>query len=116
MPSESAISVLRDIARHIGLAEQFVQGHDIASFRGDTRTVYAVTRCLEIVSEASRRLPDGLKARHPHIAWKNMAGAGNVYRHNYEDVDASQVWEAVLVALPPLRVVVEQELKRGPSP
>jgi uncharacterized protein with HEPN domain len=48
-----------------------------------------VTRCLEIISEASRRLPDGLKARHPAIAWKEMAGAGNIYRHDYEDVAVS---------------------------
>ena len=41
---------------------------------------------------------------------KNMAGAGNVYRHDYEDVAATQVWEAVLLALPPLHVVIQQEL------
>jgi uncharacterized protein with HEPN domain len=51
-----------------------------------------VTRCLEIISEASRRLPDDLKARHPAIAWKQMAAAGNIYRHDYEDVAASYVW------------------------
>jgi uncharacterized protein with HEPN domain len=65
--------------------------------------VYAVTRCLEIISEASRRLPDDLKARHPAIGWKQMAGAGNVYRHDYEDVAAEFVWETVQRALPPLR-------------
>jgi hypothetical protein len=51
----------------------------------DPRTVYAVTRCLEIISEGSRRLPDDLKARHPSIAWRDMAGAGNIYRRDYED-------------------------------
>jgi uncharacterized protein with HEPN domain len=78
-------------------------------FRGDLRTVYAVTRCLEIISEASRRLPDELKARHPSIAWKNMAAAGNVYRHDYEDVAAKLVWETVQLALPPLRDVIAWE-------
>jgi uncharacterized protein with HEPN domain len=71
-----------------------------------------VTRCLEIISEASRRLPDELKARHPSIAWKQMAGAGNVYRHDYEDVAAHYVWETVQRALPALRVVIEQELSQ----
>lgn len=74
------------------------------------RTVYAVTRCLEIISEASRRLPDALKARHPAIAWRTMAGAGNVYRHDYEDIVAQQVWNTVQVDLPPLREVVGREL------
>jgi ribonuclease HepT-like protein len=71
---------------------------------------YAVTRCLEIISEASRRLPDELKARHPRISWKQMAAAGNVYRHDYEDVAAQLVWDTVQQALPPLRAVVEEEL------
>jgi uncharacterized protein with HEPN domain len=72
--------------------------------------VYAVTRCLEIISEASRRLPDELKARHPSIAWKDMAAAGNIYRHDYEDVAAEHVWDAVQIDLPPLRVMIEREL------
>ena len=72
--------------------------------------LYAVIRCLEIISEASRRLPDDLKARHPSIAWKRMAGAGSVYRHDYEDVAASFVWVVLQDHLPPLRSVIEQEL------
>ena len=76
----------------------------------DPRTVYAVTRCLEIISEASRRLPDELKARHPAIAWKDMAGAGNIYRHDYEEVAAQHVWDAVQIDLPPLRAVIDYEL------
>ena len=52
---------------------------------------YAVTRRLEIISEASRRLPEDLKARHSSILWKEMAGAGNVYRHGYESVEAYDV-------------------------
>ncbi|KRQ11665.1 hypothetical protein AOQ71_17400 [Bradyrhizobium manausense] len=71
-----------------------------------------VTRCLEIISEASRRLPEELKARHPAIAWRQMAAAGNVYRHNYEDVAARLVWETVQQDLPSLRAAVEDELAR----
>jgi uncharacterized protein with HEPN domain len=74
------------------------------------RTVFAVTRCLEIISEASRRLPDAMKARHPSIAWRDMASAGNVYRHDYDDVAARHVWHTLRHHLPPLRLVVLQEL------
>jgi uncharacterized protein with HEPN domain len=112
MPSETAIAALHDIAYHIDLADNFVKGLTVAAFREDLRTVYAVTRCLEIISEASRRLPDEMKARHPSISWRNMAGAGNIYRLDYEDVDATQVWEAVLLDLPPLRVVIQRELAK----
>ncbi|MGY3031862.1 uncharacterized protein with HEPN domain [Bradyrhizobium sp. USDA 4354] len=97
---------------HIDLAIEFASGFDRDVFAADLRTVYAVTRCLEIISEASRRLPDDLKSRHPAIAWRQMAAAGNVYRHNYEDVAAHFVWETVQQALPPLRKVIEEEVAR----
>jgi uncharacterized protein with HEPN domain len=58
MRSKAVETSLRDILHHIDLAAQFVAGFDYATFHDDARTVYAVTRCLEIISEASRRLPD----------------------------------------------------------
>jgi uncharacterized protein with HEPN domain len=111
MLSNSIITALSDIRHHIYLAIKFTSSFDLQKFRDDPRTVYAVTRCLEIISEASRRLPNELKTRHPSIEWKQMAGAGNVYRHNYEDVAAHYIWETVQQALPPLLAVVEEELK-----
>jgi hypothetical protein len=39
-----------------------------------------------------------------------MTGAGNIYRHDYEDVAAQQVWDAVQINLPPLRLAIEREL------
>lgn len=111
MHSDAERNVLRDILHHIDLAQHFTQGHDFESFCDDVMRVYAVTRCLEIVSEASRRLSDAL-ARHPDIPWREMAGAGNIYRHDYEDVAAHRVWDTVRLALPPLRTAIEQELER----
>ena len=110
MLSKAATAALRDMEHHIDLATEFVAGIGYEAFRDDTRTVYAVTRCLEIISEASRRLPDELKTRHPSIAWKDMAGAGNIYRHDYEDVAAKLVWDTVQLALPALRDVIAREL------
>jgi len=110
MPSRSARTSLLDILYHIDLVEAFAEGFQAATFHNDLRTVYAVTRCLEIISEASRRLPSPLKERHPSIAWKRMAGAGNIYRHNYEDVASSYVWDTVRIDLPPLRAVVGYEI------
>ncbi len=95
---------------HVDLAIHFTEGYTSETFQQDARTVYAVIRCLEIISEASRRLSDELQARHPEIEWRQMAAAGNVYRHDYEDVAARFVWATVQRSLPPLRTVLEQEL------
>jgi uncharacterized protein with HEPN domain len=86
MLSERERGALRDILHHIHLAERFAAGRSFESFLQDLMPLYAVIRCLEIISEASRRLSHELKARHPHIPWREMAAARNVYRHDYEDV------------------------------
>ncbi len=113
MPSEAERVSLSDILTNIDFAQTFVDGLDYEAFLGDTRTFYAVTRCLEIISEASRRLSPELKARNPLIAWSKIAGAGNIYRHDYEDVAHRLVWGTVNEFLPPLRVVIDQELSRS---
>jgi uncharacterized protein with HEPN domain len=116
MPSRSPVIALRDILHHIELAERFLSGFDAQAFLADERTVYAVIRCLEVISEASRRLPADLKARHPSIPWKDIAGAGNIYRHDYEDVAPQYIWDTIRIALPPLRAIVESEIKQLSKP
>ena len=90
MRSDSDSAILQDILYHVDLVREFTGGRGYEAFRTDRLRVYAVIRCLEIISEASRRLSDELKAWHPNIPWKEMAGAGNVYRHAYEDVSAQR--------------------------
>jgi uncharacterized protein with HEPN domain len=115
MPSDidAARRWLADIKHHIAMAEGFVAGMSYDAFKDDNLHLYAVTRCLEIISEASRRLPDDLKAWHPSIEWREMAAAGNIYRHEYEDVAARRIWRTLTVNVPLLRVVIETELARG---
>jgi uncharacterized protein with HEPN domain len=90
MLSDTEKAVLGDIRYFIDLIGSFLEGYDYQRFSNDLRTFHAITRCLEIISEASRRVPEDIKARHPTIQWRQMAAAGNKYRHDYEDV-AQQV-------------------------
>ena len=108
----TAAAALSDIVDNLVLARDFVRGLDFDRFRADRRTVYAVIRCFEIVSEASRRLPDDVRARHPEIPWRDIAGAGNIYRHDYENVLERIVWRTLEDDLPPLLAVVTDELAR----
>ncbi len=39
-----------------------------------------------------------------------MAAAGNIYRHEYEDVAAHRVWQTLTVSLPKLLSVIEREI------
>ncbi len=59
MPSdiEGVRRSLLDIQHHIAKAEAFAAGFSLDAFLEDELRFYAVTQCLEIISEASRRLP-----------------------------------------------------------
>ena len=110
MSFKSARAPLLDMLDNIAKARAFVKDIDFVDFQENALYVYAVTRALEIISEASRRLPDDLKDRHPSIPWKQIAGSGNIYRHDYEDVLERIVWHTVHHALGPLEAAVLQEL------
>ena len=112
MPSKNPRQRLQDIVDNIDAISGFIGTMTVEEFKLDRKCVYAVTRALEIVSEASRRLPDELKQRHSGIDWPAIAAAGNVYRHEYEVVDEEQLWHTVQQGLNTLRAIAESELSR----
>jgi len=114
MRSERAEAALLAIQLHGREAEVFLDGVSRDAFRQDRRTFHAVTRCLEIISEATRWLPEPLKARHSHLPWRDITDAGNVYRHEYDNVAADFVFKTSKADLPLLLAAVEEELRRSP--
>ena len=70
-----------------------------------------MTRALEIISEASRRLPDELRDRHPDLPWRDIRDAGNLYRHAYDNVVESIVWTTVREDLALLLAAVVAEIE-----
>ena len=110
MLSNRARLALTDIRDNIHLAEQFAAGLSVEALKADRRTFYALTRCLEIISEAARRLPQSLRNRHPELPWRAIMGAGNVYRHDYDNVAEEIVWQTIQHNLAPLLGAVEREL------
>jgi uncharacterized protein with HEPN domain len=111
MLSNKARLALFDIRENGKLACEFVAGLTYEEFERDRRTLYAVTRALEIISEAARRLPPELQARHPSLPWRAIMGVGNIYRHNYDNVAEQQVWRTVRESVPSLLAAVAEEIE-----
>jgi uncharacterized protein with HEPN domain len=110
MLSEKAIMALFDIRDNILATQRFTAGFSFEQFRDSQLHFYAVTRALEIISEASKRLPDEVRERHPELPWQDMRDAGNAYRHRYDNVVESIVWKTVHEYLPPLLAVALAEI------
>ncbi|MGD0632737.1 MAG: HepT-like ribonuclease domain-containing protein [Beijerinckiaceae bacterium] len=110
MLSDSARFALFDIRDNILFAREFIEGLTYEAFKDSRLHFYAVTRALEIVSEATRRLPDDLRGRHSSLPWRDIRDAGNLYRHSYDNVAESYVWETVKNHLAPLLAVAVAEI------
>ena len=99
---------IEDMRRAIGHIEVDIAGLDADAFAADRRARQLVERNLEIISEASRRLPDELKAGVPEIPWQEIAGIGNILRHDYHDSRPDILWNTCKVDLPPLKAVLDR--------
>lgn len=78
-------------------------GYNFERFRRDRRVRQLVERNLEIISEASRRLPQPLKDAEGQIPWRAIAGIGNVIRHDHHDTYPTVLWETCAKDLQPLK-------------
>ena len=99
---------IEHILEAIANIEADMQGLDFESFRNDRRARQLLERNLEIISEASRGLPQEFKDKEPDIPWKAIAGIGNVLRHDYHSTYPVVLWETVEKDLKPLKLAVER--------
>jgi uncharacterized protein with HEPN domain len=110
MHSDAIKVALYDIRDNIQLAQEFVQALTFDAFSASRLHFYATSRAIQIISEASRRLPDDVRTRHPELPWRAIRDTGNVYRHRYDNVTEARVWATVHHDLPPLLAAIHAEL------
>lgn len=107
--SKDYLLYLVHILEEIALIEEFTKGGK-KKFLHDTKTYYAVLRGLQTLAESTQKLPTSLKARHPHMGWREISGFRNILVHAYlEGYDKESIWDAVTEDLPRLKAALEQE-------
>jgi uncharacterized protein with HEPN domain len=104
---------LLDILESISSIEKIIQGRNLEQFASDTTSRLATERLLEIVCEASRRLPDEIKESEPTIDWQKMIDFGNVLRHAYHAIRVDIVWDIVQTDLPVLKSFALRGVERS---
>ncbi|MBM4272632.1 MAG: DUF86 domain-containing protein [Deltaproteobacteria bacterium] len=88
--------------------QEFTQGIDFNEFEKDRKTINAVLRSLEVMGEASKRIPMEIRERYPDIPWKRMTGMRDKLIHEYSGVDLEIVWIVVKEELPLLKQQFEK--------
>lgn len=98
---------IHDILETIGRVQSKLEGKSYAEFAADWELRFIIERAIEIISEATRRLPDEIKVMRPEIPWRSVAGIGNVLRHEYHSVSGPLIWAVANGDLPALKAAVE---------
>jgi uncharacterized protein with HEPN domain len=81
---------------------RFVEGMTLEAYLADEKTRYAVMRGFEILGEAVRHLPDGVKTAHPDIPWSTMAAVRNRIVHGYFGIDDTILFTTIERDIGPL--------------
>jgi len=102
---------VQDIVEALGEVEDFTSGMQFEDFVKDKKTINAVVRSLEVIGEAAKKIPDSLRAEHPGIPWKRMAGMRDKLIHEYFGIDLEIVWEVINNELPPVRPLIQTVLE-----
>jgi uncharacterized protein with HEPN domain len=82
-----------------------------SDLRADHVETLALTRLIEIIGEASRRVPENVRADHPEIPWRQISGTRDRLIHGYDEVDLDILWNIVSEQLPRLVSQLEAALK-----
>ena len=98
--------VLHDILQAIERVEEVTHGKTLQEFEASWQLRWIVQRAIEIISEASRSIPDKLASTRPEIPWPSVRGIGNVMRHDYDSLSDPIIWRVVVDELPKLKLAI----------
>jgi len=101
VPRDGAV-FLDDIVEACEKVGRYTVGMTLENFRQDERTIDAVVRNLEILGEAAKGLPEGLRNAIA-VDWKRIAGLRDVLIHAYFGIDVDIIWDIVQTKVPELR-------------
>ena len=103
MQSRSWQFRIDDIVEAINKIERYTNGIDFAAWQNDEKTVDAVIRNLEVIGEASSRLPMEVQEQYEDVPWGMMKGIRNILAHEYFGIDLEIIWKTVKKDLPILK-------------
>lgn len=111
MPRDPLV-FLDDILDACRKIESYAAGFDVHQFRSDEKTIDAVVRNLEVIGEATKKLPVAIRTAIPGVDWQRIAGLRDILIHEYFGIDLDIIWDVVANRVPQLRGAIQQFLLR----
>lgn len=104
----SALEYLRHILDEANYILERAQGLTRDEFKKDATVKRAFVRSIEVIGEASKKVPDEFRKKYTAIDWKAMAGMRDKLVHDYFGIDYDLVWDVVSNKIPTLKKGIEQ--------
>jgi len=105
------LDYVQDILDSIRDIDSFIKGMTFEDFKNDRKTINAVVRSIEVIGEASKKIPALIKTRYSEVPWKKMAGMRNKLIHEYFGIDLEILWKVSREEIKTLRSPMKQILK-----
>ncbi len=99
---------VKDIIEYMERAEGHIKDLNFEDFSKDNKACDAVIRCIEVVGEAVKNIPDVIRNKYPSIPWRDIAGMRDKIIHGYFTVDFETVWLVVKEEIPKLKPLVKK--------
>jgi len=109
--SLSPRELIRHILDEIDYILAQIPNTDFDSFVKNATLKRAFVRSIEIIGEASKKLPEDVKSKQPDIEWRKVAGMRDRLIHDYFGVDYTIVWDVATTKLPDLREKLQSLLE-----
>ena len=94
---------IEDIRENIQNIEDFSKGITFGCFCEDKLRQNAIIRCLEIIGEAAKNVPQSFREKYPKISWSDIGKFRDKLSHSYFGITLKRIWDIAKKDLPILK-------------
>ena len=98
---------LDDILDSIETIETFTKNMSLKEFSKNRLVRDAVIRNLEVIGEASKKIPIEIKRKYTKVEWKKISGLRDVIAHEYFGINLEIIWDIIRNKLSQLKAAIK---------
>ena len=99
--------LIKDILESIENIEEFSASLDFELFTKDKKTQHAIIRNLEVIGEASNRIPKAYRNKHNQVERNRIIRTRHILIHDYDNVNLEILWRIISLHPPELKIALK---------